>query len=353
MTQALSMRRLLESAGHEVAAVCVGTSDQREVPAFFLDGVGAAVTRFRSPNFITGEGNKGILVGASLWNNLLKTDVYLRSLGEIDEVMNATMPDLVVNFYEPLWGLYQKRYRSKVKSVSVAHQFLAGHRDFPFPPGRAAEKAMFMALNAVTGSGSSRRLCLSFTPMTEPDSDDFKTSSVVPPLLRSALFDLEPTEGEYILAYVMQAGYGEDLVKWHDRHPQVKIECFWDRKGAPEIEHRSENLTFHQLSDVKFLEMMAGCRGLVTTAGFESVCEAMYLGKPVFMVPAGGHYEQACNALDAERSGAGIWSTEFDLDAFMKYLPHHESDLAGFRRWVDSAPDRILAELDKVLSSKT
>lgn len=49
---------------------------------------------------------------------------------------------------------------------------------------------------------------------------------------------------------------------------------------------------------------MAGCRAYATTAGFESICEAMYLGKPVLMVPA--HIEQDCNAHDAMRAGAGL-----------------------------------------------
>ena len=67
-----------------------------------------------------------------------------------------------------------------------------------------------------------------------------------------------------------------------------------------------ETLSFHSLNDEKFLDLMASCSGLVCTAGFESVCEAIYLGKPVILVPMKGHFEQYCNARDAERIGAGI-----------------------------------------------
>ena len=52
-----------------------------------------------------------------------------------------------------------------------------------------------------------------------------------------------------------------------------------------------ENLVFHQLDDVAFLDAMSRCRGLMCTAGFESVCEAMYLGKPVYMMPAGRQHK--------------------------------------------------------------
>ena len=37
-----------------------------------------------------------------------------------------------------------------------------------------------------------------------------------------------------------------------------------------------DTLSFRQLDDVKFLRYMAGCKAYATTAGFESVCEAMY-----------------------------------------------------------------------------
>jgi uncharacterized protein (TIGR00661 family) len=347
MTQALALRHVLESAGHELVSVCVGTSDRRRLPGFFVDKIGAPVTRHRSPNFVTDEENKGILVGRSIWTNLLKTDEYLRSLADMNRAIENSKPDLVVNFYEPLWGLYQLRHPGKVPSVCVAHQMLAGHQDFPFPEGRATEKAMLLTLNRIAANGSSRLLGLSFTPMAELRDDRLV---VVPPLLRPALGQLQPVDGDFLLVYVMQSGYGADIISWHEKNPGIELHCFWDRQDAPETDHYAPNLTFHQLSDVKFLEMMAACRGLVTTAGFESVCEAMYLGKPVFMVPVEGHYEQACNALDAKRAGAGIWSDRFDLDAFIDYLPGHTLDPLPFRTWSDEAGARILSELEAVLA---
>lgn len=63
-------------------------------------------------------------------------------------------------------------------------------------------------------------------------------------------------------------------------------------------------LSFHQLDDTLFLRYMSGAKAYATTAGFESVCEAMYLNKPVLMVPT--HIEQACNAYDASLTGAGV-----------------------------------------------
>lgn len=72
---------------------------------------------------------------------------------------------------------------------------------------------------------------------------------------------------------------------------------------------------------------MAGCKAYASTAGFESVCEAMYLGKPILMVPA--HIEQDCNAYDAEKSGAGIISSDFNLQQLLEFAKdyHPNRDL--------------------------
>ena len=53
---------------------------------------------------------------------------------------------------------------------------------------------------------------------------------------------------------------------------------FWDRSDAEEVTRIDETLSFHQIDDVKFLNAMAGCKAYASTAGFESICEAMYLG---------------------------------------------------------------------------
>jgi len=85
------------------------------------------------------------------------------------------------------------------------------------------------------------------------------------------------------------------------------------------------------------------------------VCEAMYMGKPVLMVPT--HIEQACNAFEASLAGAGIVADYFDLNKLLDYIPHYEKK-KNFRDWVEKAAWYILKEfqsgkqelLDKRLS---
>jgi uncharacterized protein (TIGR00661 family) len=117
---------------------------------------------------------------------------------------------------------------------------------------------------------------------------------------------------------------------------------FWDKKNAPEELHINEKLTFHKINDLKFLTLMSKCMAYSSTAGFESICEAMYLGKPIMMVPTYGHFEQTCNALDASIAGAGIPANIFDLSLLVDYIPKHKDISKEFRIWADSAKEKFL-----------
>jgi uncharacterized protein (TIGR00661 family) len=149
---------------------------------------------------------------------------------------------------------------------------------------------------------------------------------------------------------MVNPGYSEELIHFSIKYPHLQIKAYWDKKGATEAEFPLLNLSFHRVNDRSFLEDMAACKGLICTAGFESVCEAMYLGKPVMMIPVAGQYEQACNALDAEASGAGIASENFD---FFKLEMAEKKDAEAtlvYQEWVNSWPElfrKLMAQAEE------
>ena len=93
------------------------------------------------------------------------------------------------------------------------------------------------------------------------------------------------------------------------------------------------------------MEMMSRSKGLASSAGFESVCEAMYLGKPVLMVPIKGHFEQFCNSRDGYKAGAGIFSDYFDLTKLIDFSITFDGINPRFIEWVSTAKLRIYNEI--------
>jgi len=348
MTQAISLFNMLTSAGHAVPQVIVGKSKRRKIPDFFYKQLtNCEVLTVESPNFITDRNNKSIKIGATLIANVRKIPTFRKSLKIIDQKVKEYQPDVIINFYDFLGGMYKYTFSQSCHFVSIAHQYLAIHNDFPFAKGKIWDRASLKFGNRITALGSDKILALSF-------SEGYNKSAkitITPPLLRKDLKALNTEDQDFILVYMVNDGYAEEVYNFHKKHPQIKLHCFWDRKSASETEVVDETLTFHQISDIKFLKKMAECKAYASTAGFESICEAMYLGKPVMMVPVAKQYEQACNALDAYQAGAGIFSNSFDIKKLIDYLPSHVSNTTSFKRWADQCESIMLSNLTNFSSN--
>ena len=318
LTQALSLRQKLTDEGHQVVGVLVGKSPARRLPDFFSKKIEAPVYPFESPNFLPSAQNKQVNLVKSVAYNVFRLHKYMSSIRYINRMIKKTGADVVINFYELLTGLTYLFCRPKAVMVCIAHQYLFLHPDFTFPKENRLSLASLKFFTRITAIGAAKKLALSFRKMREVPADGIV---VVPPLLRKEVLEMTPTKGDYLHGYLLNSGFGEEICSWHKVHPSVELHIFWDKKEVlPEVKVDSR-LSFHQLNDTLFVRYMAGARAYATTAGFESVCEAMYLGKPVLMVPT--HIEQACNAFDAVHAGAGVIADPFDLDALLQLSQTH------------------------------
>jgi len=338
LTQAIALREMLVKNGHEVVAVMVGESNRRELPAFFLTNIKSEVLRFESPNFLPASKNKQANLWKSIVYNLFKSGTYLKSIFFIRKQIKSLNVDIVVNFYEILTGLTYAFFPPDIPYVCIAHQYIFLHPEFQFPEANRAELGLLRFFTRITCIKASKLFALSVKKM-----DDVPESRivVVPPLLRKDVLEATVSDGNYLHGYMLNDTYADKIVRFQEEHPDVFINFFWDRKGVENRTVVNDHLSFYRLDDKLFIDYMADCKAYATTGGFESVCEALYMGKPVLMVPT--HIEQACNAFEASRAGAGIVSDDFDLEKLLEYIPHYEKK-ASFRDWVEQAHRYILKE---------
>lgn len=342
MTQAIAILEILQESQMEVCCVLVGSGSRREIPEFFRKKFEAPIIPVHSPNFAMGKDKKSIQIGKTVWQNAWKVGRYQKSLNIIHKLVKFHQPDLIINFYEPLIGLYRLFHKVECKIISIAHQNIYLHPHFRFPSGNWLQRQALIQYTRLTAMYADRILAISIYPL--PVAGD-KKLTVIPPVLRKDLEGLSIRDDHFLLVYLLNSGYINDILDWHKKHPDVKLHCFTDSKKVKE-QHGGEwkiddMLSFHSLNDRKFLEMMSACSGLASTAGFESVCEAMFLGKPVLMVPVNGHFEQYCNARDAQKSGAGIHSRYFTLEKLLNYIPFHGQKNESFRAWVNTTEEHV------------
>jgi len=343
MTQAVSLQEHLVKNGHEVVAVMVGKSERRSIPSFFYDRIKAPVSSYESPNFLVDNKNKGIRLFPSIIYNIKKFGTYINSIKSIHQKVNETKPDAIVNFYCLIGGLYSLFYKPNIPFYVTGHQYLLLHKDFEFPKVSKLQIAMLNFNTKITCFRAKKMLALSFDSKADQPK---KNIYVVPPLLRKEVLELHPSNGNYILSYVLNDGYREEITSWHSANISEELHLFGDGRFDTDDVTLHDNLYYHKINDVKFLNYMQNCKGYASTAGFESICEAMYLQKPILMVPTGGHIEQEINAFDAVRAGAGISDTRFDLTKLLNYIPKHTPN-STFKDWVQASEKMFVDHLTK------
>jgi len=344
LTQAIALSEMLYKSNHEVVGALVGSADG-DIPEFFTKKFQSPSVAFASPSLVYCKKTKGLDIRKTLVNSIFRLKTYISSLQKINNNINQLNPDVIINFYDVLGGIHQFFFRPKVPMVCVAHQYLLLNPDFKHPKNHWLDKFLVNTNTRITALGATKKLALSFTPFSNYETQNIYT---IPPLLRPEITQISPSTENYILVYMTQHSLADELLKWHAKNPKVMVHCFWDKPQSTEVYKYSKNLHFHSINGQKFLEMMQNCKGLVTTAGFESVCEAMYLGKPTMMIPVPKHYEQACNALDGKRAGAGISGVKFDLTAFLDYIPSHKDTRSDFQAWHSRSSFVFLREIESI-----
>lgn len=349
LTQAISLAQIVQAAGHEVIEAQVGLAANRPIPAFFAEQFPAPHKPVTTPELVYCSKTNKLLLAQTLSRAARQIGTFRRSMEQLRDAIDTHQPDVVVNFFELLCGLTYAFHKPSAPVVSVAHQFMALHPDFPFLAKKWLDKLSFLGLIRLNAIGSSEVLGLSFDQQADVPERRLR---VVPPLLRHELTQLTPTHEPFVLAYTTQPGLRSVVHNAHHQQPGQAMRYY--HAGVREVEMKvDDTLTECRLDGQRFLTDMARCSAVATTAGFESVCEAMYLGKPVLMMPQPNHYEQACNALDGQRVGAGLASGTFDLTGLLSYLPRHDKAVQQrFRQWQSRVSGMFLASLYRVANSQ-
>jgi uncharacterized protein (TIGR00661 family) len=169
---------------------------------------------------------------------------------------------------------------------------------------------------------------------------------IVGPILRPELHRLQATRGAYLLAYFNNGAHQltcdvEQALRSAGRRVVVYGTA---RQGV------QGNLEFRSPSNLPFLEHLAGCRAVITTAGNQLVGEALHLRKPLLVFPE-DCVEQRLNAAAVERMGIGM---RLDLkrltaDVINEFLAREEGYRAAAERWARDGRHQALDAIERFL----
>ncbi len=335
LSQALALREHLAEAGHTVEKVFVGCSGRRSLPDYFLEGFREQPECFASPYFLHTPNKKGIYVGRTILFNLLRAPRYICAVKRLRREIGTLGPDVVFNFYDGIGALALKRGIPPVKRMGIGHHFFLHLDGYRCNGGNPLHKWFLGFHTRLVMRSCDQVLALSFR-----ESPGSERISVVPPLVRRSFRESGHKPGNRYLVYLLQEGFVTDLIALARNDPSFRADLFSDLPAGTRV---PEGICLHPFSDKLFREKMASCKGLITTAGFDTVAEAAYAGIPLGVVPVRNHFEQRCNSVDAEQNGIGKVLDGIHTASLKKL---EKAGNKGYREWVDSAGERIIKMME-------
>ncbi len=173
-------------------------------------------------------------------------------------------------------------------------------------------------------------------------------TSLHPPILRPEILAARSEPGGHLLVY--QTSTSNSALPEILARSGVECRIYGQRRELQQ-DVREGNLVYRPFSEAGFIDDLRTARGVVASAGFTLMGEAVYLRKPMLAIPLRKQVEQELNARYLEAEGYGLAADEITrekLGLFLARLPELEERLAGYtqdgNRDLLSALERGIAE---------
>ncbi|NND71866.1 MAG: glycosyl transferase [Rhodothermales bacterium] len=261
----------------------------------------------------------------TLWRNGRRIFGLNSIVEQLVDSFRGINADLVITDFEA----FSPRAAGKlgIPVLSFNHQEVVTKTKYKIPEGcKMQALSTSIAINLVAPANAVHTLLTSFY---FPKVKDPASTTLVGPIIRPEVMNLQPTIEDHILVYFNQPGSSEHVL---DEFVQTGLKYVIYNFPEELAHYSSENIVFKKPSIDGFLRDMGSCRAIICTAGFTLMSEALYLGKPILVMPNRGIFEQTLNAHFLVESGYGEAVIEGDLSSkqIQNFLSEYSHE--GIRR---------------------
>jgi uncharacterized protein (TIGR00661 family) len=267
-----------------------------------------------------------------------KLPAFAENFETFTRLAEGLRPELVISDFESFAYLFAKKHDLPVISIDNMQVINRCTLDVDIPP---EEQASFQMAKAIVKAKLPHCDHYLITTFFFPEVRKARTS-LFPPILRDAVLDATPTEGDHVLVYQTSDTF-HDLIPTLQRLPGRFIVYGLKR------DELLGNVTLKGFSEEGFVRDLASARAVLAGGGFSLMGEAVYLHKPLLSVPLKGQFEQTLNALYLQKLGYGEYHKELDERAIAQFLaraPEYAKNVAQHRQDRNHA---ILAKLDSLI----
>lgn len=259
------------------------------------------------------------------------------------ELIERWQPDLAICDRE--FFLPHAARAAGLRCVSLDHSQILNCCRYPVPTRLWPLWAVDRVEDRLMFGWTKRHLITSFYhPPLRPGSN----AELLPPVLRTEVTGIRPSSGDHVLVYQGTPTF-HPLIEALRAQPRPVIVYGYRNEHAT-----SGNLTFKPFHPRALLEDLASCAYVVTTAGHNLLCEAIYFGKPVLCFPVSLVFEQYLNAHYVRELGYGDFATtrKPGTDLFAAFERRLDERRSSTARESMNGTDRVVARVQQLIDAR-
>lgn len=262
------------------------------------------------------------------WKTVFKNNLFLFIVDVIKcPVQNY---DLILNDFEPVtaWACFLRGKRC----IALSNQFALSLKNAPKP------KQSFLGF---------RSLVKYIAPAKEGYGIHFKKfdKKIFLPIIRRQVRALQPSNENHFVVYLPAYGLTK-LTRVFSFFETKHWHVYTHHVSKPQIE---KNISFFPLEENSFLKSLASCAGVVTAAGFTTTSEALFLKKPLLVIPLKSQVEQLFNAAVLKSMGVSVIKSlkKKNWEKIEKWLANGKPISLDFPDETQKLVDRLLLDYIK------
>jgi uncharacterized protein (TIGR00661 family) len=239
--------------------------------------------------------------------------------------------DFAITDFEPFLPRAAKKKKLRFITIDNQHKIMFGKRGYDEIEPKHLP-SYFVAQGVVRSYHPFGRKCIIvsvFKPKLRTKRIRKTGIIIAGPIIRHEVEDLKHkvTKKDFVLVYVkpvLEKAIVPVLKKIDDQ--------FIMYVKSPEKMRKKSNILYKAHSAENFAHDLARCRAVISSAGEQLMSESLYLGKPVFLMPEGGNFEQIMNGYSVKKAKVGDFKdiakvNEEDILAFLKNLDSYEKNI--------------------------
>ncbi|VVB80032.1 Glycosyl transferase family 1 [uncultured archaeon] len=274
-----------------------------------------------------------VSVSETILKNIEPAVKNIKNWDKIIKKVKSFSPKVAITDFEPLTANIS--YYLGLPLISIDNQHRITHMKIKVPAKYQTDFFIAKGYVSLCPPIATNYITLSFTKSKLHSKKDF----IVSPVLRKEIINLKKREGTRILVYQTQKDL--EFLKVLKEIKEKFIVYGYNKNLVDGNIH-------YKKAGREFLKDLSECKGIIATAGFTLISEALYLKKPYFAVPLRGQFEQVLNALYLKQSGMGDFSeepTKDQLEKFVSDLPRYRKKFKDYK----TNPEEANEVLDKIL----